>query len=166
MTIPDRLYDSKGDEIWDLEDPEYRQDFTERQNIRMIERDLMLGDSEDFRNFKELMDEPIDGKRYECEQPLQIRIMGSLNEVREMSQKILNMLDAQKNNKLKAGRKTAYTWGDKKTIPTYTSGTIGLSKLECDKRDRTGKYCSNTIRAYLNPQKYPSRASCESVNVR
>ncbi len=103
--------------------------FNKRKHIITDEKQLFFGDESDFDEFKKLMEMPIerDGskKLYRCKQPLQIRIMGNLDQVRSISKKIKDNLNIGLSN-------------------------IGLNKLECDKKHRDGRFCSNTIRVYMN----------------
>lgn len=108
--------------------------FGTRQSIRAAERDMFLGSDKTFQKFKDQMAEPLKVKdrsgddrlaHFVCNQPLQIRIMGDLDKVRDISKDIMEEFD-------------------------ISATDIGLSKLECDKSNRVGHYCKNTIRAYFN----------------
>lgn len=144
MPIPSVLYDKDGQKIWDIKTSQ--QNFN-KQNVDLVDRDLFLGTSVDFKKFQGLMDKT---HPFNCTQPLQIRIMGDLDAVRDASQKILKIYGIPKDNPIKVGAKIAYD-ADKNQILTLKSGVIGLSKLECEKKERVGHFCSNTIRAYINP---------------
>lgn len=128
--------------------------FEERMNVVIDERNLFLGTSRQYDRFKRLMNSPIEvkgeGKSYkgertvfDCTAPLQIRVMGEIDDVRDITKKIMRSLNIRLQ-------------------PSPKSSVIGLSKLECDKRNRVGNYCSNTIRAYINPPSpIKKKAGCE-----
>lgn len=107
--------------------------FNKRQHITANERDIFLGSDEKISKFKEMMAKPIPTKdrsgnerkaHFVCKQPLQVRIMGELDEVRDITKGILDKFDV-------------------------STTKVGLTKLECDKKNRVGNYCKNTIRSYI-----------------
>lgn len=104
--------------------------FNKRQNIVKAERNLFIGNSSEFQKFKRLMNKPINGKRYECNHGLQIRLMGDLNDVR------------------KAAKSIGKQFGLNNLQDTDTSH-FGVTKQECDKKNRNGRYCSDVITAYM-----------------
>jgi len=74
-------------------------EFTERQYFTAAERNAFLGTNEEYKQVKDLLAMPLDvvdrfgNPRkgvFTCKQPLQIRIMGSVPEVRKYSQKLVN----------------------------------------------------------------------------
>lgn len=156
MPVPGTLYNKDGEKIWDLKTSKREFD---RQSVKMIDRDLFLGTQGDFNKFKKLMNT----HQFDCTHPVQIRVMGNVDEVRNVSKKILKVLGGiypiEKDTPLKVKRVTAYN-KDSNKIMTYGSRLIGLSKLECDKKERVGNFCSSTIRAYINPDSSSKRPVC------
>ena len=142
--------------------------FGERQNIIKAEKDLFLGTASQFKKFKRLMYKPIAIKDKQsrltgkfgapdCDKnktkPLQIRVMGQMDEVRDITKKIMKLI------------KPRFPKGA--TIEDVKK-KVGLTKLDCEflvdvpgktrkRKIRAGNYCANTIRSYINAGGTPSR---------
>jgi hypothetical protein len=132
--------------------------FQYRQNFFKEETKQILGTNTEFHEFKEKMYEPLvrqfeDGTilkaRATCDQPLQLRVMGNLETVRDLTIELNKFLQQPHIQQIMH-----------KDTPSMVGGAIniGFDKLEADKHNRNKTYCSNTLRSYLNVEDHlPAR---------
>ena len=131
--------------------------FEERTTLVSKETKMMLGTDSDYEELKKLLESPQSRQFYDhkdnkvlteyvsgnCTQPLQIRFMGPLDDVRDLTLKLIKDLEIEDLVFPEPG--------------VIKPDGISFSKLECTKHNRNKSYCNNTMRVYINMSKLDER---------
>lgn len=137
--------------------------FHDRVNLSSSEVKMMLGEENEFKKLQNKLETPqqrtyfdhekqstfseyVKGK---CTQPFQIRFMGTVDKVRDLTKKLIRDLEIEDLVYPEPGK--------------IAPEGIGFSKLECTKYNRNKSYCGNTIRAYIDVNKFNERREKKEI---